>query len=215
MANSMRTFSENADLVLERREHVRKCATSLFVKKPFEKASLEEILQATDMSKGGLYYYVGSKEDIRYLITNHASKAYIEIHHSLIKTIEKLSAVDAIREVIRGLCQWMNDYQDEVIVLIHEMGNLSKEERQPLLNSDVANIDLFKDIIREGIRTGEFKQVDIEVVAHTILLGIRAWAERRWYLKKLYTMEQYVDSLSAFAISALKNNNGIKSQIRK
>ena len=206
----MRTFSENKNLVSERREHVRKCATALFVKKPFEKASTQEILQATGMSKGGLYYYVGSKKDIRSLILDHAAKAHIETHRSLLQATERLSASDALREAIRVLCRWMNDYQDEIIVIVHEVGNLSKEEREPQLRSETMNVALVENLIRKGITSGEFKTDDPKIAAHTIYLGIHAWAERRWYLRKFYTLEQYIDSLSEFAISSLWKSNSPK-----
>jgi len=204
---NIRTFSENVDLVNERREHVRKCATALFVKKPFHQASTNDILEACGMSKGGLYYYVGSKEDIISMILDHASKAYINVHQIIRERIRQLGASEALQEVIKILCRWMDENQDEVIVVIHEMGNLSREQREPQLDSERANIYLLENILKQGITSSEFRIDDTHIAAHTIFLGIRAWAERRWYLRKTYTLDKYIESLYRFTITSITTNN--------
>jgi AcrR family transcriptional regulator len=209
----MRTFSKNTELVRKRREQVRKCATNLFVKTPFEKASMKEILQACGMSKGGLYYYVGSKEDIRSLILDHASEAYIDIHHNMLEEIKTLNATSALRKVIQTMCRWMDEYQDEVIVIIHELVHLTREQLEPQLRSETENLTLIESIIRRGIASGDFKTDDPRIVAYTIYLGIGAWAERRWYLQKLYTLERYVDSLAEFAIGYLQNRESTNMEL--
>lgn len=205
MVKKIRTFSENTELIKKRREQVRKCATALFVKTPYEKASMEEILKACNMSKGGLYYYVGSKEDIRSLILDHAATAYIDVHHNLLEKIEKLNAPNALRKVIQTMCQWMDEYQDEIIVIIHELGNLTSEQLEPHLQSERRSLVLLEDVIRRGIKDGDFETSDPKIVAHTIFMGIRAWAERRWYLRKAYTIEQYVKNLTKISLDTLKN----------
>lgn len=201
---SMRTFSESSDLVWERREHIRECATSLFVKKPYGTCNMREILQACGMSKGGLYYYVGSKEDIRKLIIRHASEARLEVHREIRERIAGMQCAEAIQAAIYFLVNWMDKFQDEMIVMNHEVGNLSREEREPLLTSERDNVALFEEILAKGNDTGEIEVADTTVLAHTTYLAIRAWADRRWYLRRLYTMTEYIEAVAAIAILAMK-----------
>jgi len=63
----IRTLSGDVDLVNERREHIVKCVTPLFVKQTYEATNMHQILEACGMSTGGLYRYISSKEDIRAL----------------------------------------------------------------------------------------------------------------------------------------------------
>jgi len=202
MYSNIRTFSSDNDLVQERREHIRKCATALFVKQPFDESNMRQIMKACGMSKGGLYHYVGSKEDIRALIIEHAANAYIDAHRTIRNRVEGLSATEALRESISFLCQWMDTFQDEMIVIVHEGGNLSKEEREPLLHSERQNVAFIEEILLRGIEAEEFEISDPKMVAHTTYLAIRAWAERRWYLRKFYSLEEYVERLVEFIIKA-------------
>jgi AcrR family transcriptional regulator len=211
MQSSIRTFSGTEDLVRERREHIRECATALFVKKPYGGCNMSEILQACGMSKGGLYYYVGSKEDIRALIITHASEAHVEVHQDIRSRVADMSSTDAIGEAIRSLCKWMDIHQDEMIVMNHEVGNLSREERAPLLRSEAENVALFEEILTRGNEAGEFEVHDPKVLAHTIYLAVRAWADRRWYLRKLYSLDGYVTSLVRTTILAATGNAGRRS----
>ena len=209
MGVDIRTFSTTDDLIRERRNHIRECATALFVKKPYGECNMREILQACGMSKGGLYYYVASKENIRVLIIAHASEAHVEVHRAIRSAISGLSGADAIREAIYSLCKWMDEYQDEMIVMNHEVGSLTKEDREPLLHSEIRNVVLFEEILQAGIEDGEFDTHDTKVLAHTIYLAVRAWADRRWYLRKFYSLDAYVESLiQTLTPLAIRNKDG-------
>lgn len=211
MGSDIRTFSASEDLVRERRNHIRKCATALFVKKPYGECNMQDILQACSMSKGGLYYYIASKENIRALIITHASEAHVEVHRAIRSVIAGLNGADAIREAIRFFCQWMDEYQDEMIVLNHEIGNLSKEDRKPLLHSEEKNVALFEEILQAGVEAGEFETYDTKVLAHTVYLAVRAWADRRWYLRKFFSLDAYVESL-AQTLMLLATRNGLSGR---
>lgn len=200
----IRTFSENDSLVLERREHIRKNATALFVKKPYYQTSTHEILKACGISRGSLYYYVGSKEDILTLIQEHTARGYISVYTTLLEKTEQMKASIALQEAIRVFCKWADDYQDALIVSLHEVANAPKEQREPRLNSERRNMNLIEAIIRRGIESGEFSTRDPKMVAHITYLGIRAWADKRWYLRKSYTLEQYTKILTESVMGLLK-----------
>jgi AcrR family transcriptional regulator len=156
------------------------------------------------MSKGGLYYYVGSKEDIRRLIIQHASEAHLVVHDAIRARTARLGSSEAIRQAILLLCEWMDEYQDEMIVMNHEVGNLTREERAPLLDSERRNVALYEEILIRGNESGEFGAADTQTLAHTTYLAVRAWADRRWYLRKLYTLDEYAERLAATTIAAAR-----------
>jgi hypothetical protein len=119
-----------------------------------------------------------------------------------------MSSTDAIGEAIRSLCKWMDTYQDEMIVMNHEVGNLSREEREPLLRSEAENVALFEEILTRGSEAEEFVIDDPKVLAHTTYLAVRAWADRRWYLRKLYSLDEYVAGLVRTTIRAAMGSTG-------
>jgi TetR/AcrR family transcriptional regulator, cholesterol catabolism regulator len=203
----LRTFSENIKLVKERREHIRRCVTALAVKKPFDLLSTQEILQACQMSRGSLYYYIRSKEDIRSLIQEHIAKGYINVYQSLLAIMEQKSASNVLRQAIRIFVKWTDDYQDELIIALHGVVYARKEQREPQLNAERRNIEVLESIILKGIQTGDFKTDRPKMIAHTIYLGIRAWADRRWYLRRFYSLKQYTVQITEMALALLKTEN--------
>ena len=105
----------------------------------------------------------------------------------------------------------MDTYQDEMIVMNHEIGNLSREERAPLLRSEEENVALFEGILMRGVEAGDFAIDDTTVLAHTTYLAVREWADRRWYLRKLYSLDEYVASLVQTALLSAAGGRGARS----
>lgn len=207
----LRTFSENIKLVKERREHIRKCVTALSVRKPFEMLSTHEILQACKMSRGSLYYYIRSKEDIKSLIQEHTAKSYVDVYQSVLAIMEQKNARDILQQAIKIFCKWVDDYQDELIIALHGVVYSRKEQREPQLNAERRNVEVLESIIFKGMQTGEFKTDQPKMIAHTIYLDIRAWADRRWYLRRFYSLKQYTGYITEMALALLKieNSTGI------
>ena len=203
MNNNIRTFSLDEDLVKERRENIRKKATALFAKQPFDRTNITQLLKYLGMSKGALYHYVGSKEDIRTLIIEYMATVYLEVHRGLRVKIENMTPVEALREYIRFICEYFDLIQDETIVITHEIGNLTRAEREPHFNSERSNIAFLAEILEEGVETGDFQIDDIKLAAHSIYLATHAWADRRWYLRRLYSLEEYIQSVTQFALKAV------------
>src|ERR1700694_4723717 len=48
----------------KKRDHVIQVALSMFIEKGFENVSVDDIITATNTSKGAFYHYFNSKEDI-------------------------------------------------------------------------------------------------------------------------------------------------------
>ncbi len=126
------------------------------------------------------------------------------VHDAIRAQTAGLSSADAIRQAILLLCEWMDEYQDEMIVMNHEVGNLTREEREPLLDSERRNVALYEEILIRGNETGEFGVADTQTLAHTTYLAVRAWADRRWYLRKLYSLAEYAERLAEMTIAAAR-----------
>jgi len=201
----MRIFSRDMELVRERREHIRKCTTALFVKQPFYKTNMRQIEEACGMSRGALYNYVGSKEDIRTLIIEHAvslgGKAAIEDKDDL---LNQVGPTKALREIIKRMFGVIDSLQDEYIFINHEVKNLSKEERNALFSGESGSIGAVEGILQAGIDSGEFEIDDIKLMAHIILVSAHAWATRRWYLRKFYNLDEYTQKFTQLVLTLVK-----------
>jgi hypothetical protein len=52
--------------------------------------------------------------------------------------------------------------------------------------------DVLDEVLKRGVKNGDFHVEDTMLMAHNILLIGRVWADRRWFLQKYYNLENYL-----------------------
>jgi AcrR family transcriptional regulator len=200
----IRTYSHDEDLVDKRRSEIVICASSVFIKKGYDRTTMNELAEAFGMSKGGMYHYIGSKEDILYLIiksNKEKQRGFIAKTHA--KT-DNGNPVEALRIAIEYYTDFVDEFQDMYIFLIsHVMPNLPKEERQTLFEDSLRLTAYFETLLLRGMEEGKFVIDDTWLVASAIMSLCGRWANIRWSLRKRYTMEEYKRALVAYIFRSL------------
>ena len=192
MARNIRTFSNDEELVKERRSEIINGAIEVFLKKGYEETTMAEIAKACDMSKGLLYHYVSSKDDILYLIAYDQAEGTRRGFGTLRDRCEKMSPTEALLEYIRFYYQIVHNTQDYQVFLNQVATKLPRADRHILFETDNFARDILDTILKRGVQSGEFEIENTELIAHNILLIGRVWADRRWFLQKKYTLEYYM-----------------------
>ena len=84
----------------DKRRKILKNAARIFAKKGYEKSSLEEIAARLKLSKGSLYHYIKSKDELLYLIQLQAIEEAID---NATRVLEMgLDPVRTLHLVIKG-----------------------------------------------------------------------------------------------------------------
>lgn len=152
-------------------------AARLFKEKGFHATSMRDIAAAVGMQKGSLYYHITSKEELLFRISHDAINAIIarleEIAAAPLCPTEKLR--QAIENHVLTLC----DRLDLLSVFLKESKILTAEQQAQILERRKRYEELFEGILEEGIAAGEFRVVDVPVVA-VGLLGMLNWMHQ-WY----------------------------------
>jgi len=187
----VRTRSPDSALVAKRRREIVLVSTRLFVKKGYDRTNVRELSDALSMTKGGLYHYIGSKDDILYLILDFTSKAQEATFARIRRRTKKLNRQEALRESIRIYLQGVDELQDMYNFLNHVIVNLKPQQRKTLFASEGRITAYFETLLKDGIEAGEFKVDAPTLTAHNILMAGNVWANRRWFLRKRYTLEEY------------------------
>jgi AcrR family transcriptional regulator len=198
----IRTYSPNEDYVRERRREIMLAAVGLFVEKGFHKTTMREIAQACGITHGTLYHYLGSKDDILHLALASASSAAATLKSRLARTPAK-DVAEALRKVIVEDIRTADADQNLVIFVNREAGSLPSEVRSGVLQAGPEAIRFYEDFIERGIKAGEFESRDPYFVAYSIWSYREAWALRRWFLRKQYTLDSYTDAVVAQVFSML------------
>lgn len=154
-----------------KKEMIIKHAFDLFAEKGYSETSVDDIVKASGISKGGIYYYFKSKEDI-----------FLEIAEERLRQRKNLMSsnenLKSSKEKIISYINWtLTGFFDEKVQKISRftfefwsvlsrnpnMANKAKERYKMFY-------DILAGILQEGIDKGEFKKdLDIESMVYIIL----------------------------------------------
>jgi len=203
MAVSIRTYSENPELVARRRQQIARCAAQVFVKKGYERANVHEIAAACSMSVGTLYHYIGSKADILHLVIEQSLAQKLSAIEQISTNFTTLSRKEALKQAFALLCQRIDENQDITVFIYQETKNLEASARQSCLAMEMRCVAAVEALLTRGCASGEFNIRDITAVAHNIMVTAEMWAFRRWSLRKHYTLEDYVREQTELIVRAV------------
>lgn len=151
-------------------------AAKMFSKKGFEKAALEDIAHELKMTKGSLYYYIKSKEDMLFQCIMRALK----MTHDMMDEVEKLDLPPDLRlqQVIVGHAKVLTT--DFVVGVLRQQELLLPTHMRDAVIQERDRFEKrFLAIVKEGIQKGLFQKEDYKMKAYAIL-GALNWIPR-WY----------------------------------
>lgn len=150
-------------------------AFRIFATRGYRAVRLEEVAEAAGMTKGAIYYYFDSKEDLlRRALQHRHREMFAEIGEAL--RAEGGPASAKIRFVLRKVWQrWVEPGWGHAFRLI--LGEVSVEFpatfRLWAEEGPIQGWQLVRELIEEGIAAGEFRQdVDAEVAGRVLLSGL-------------------------------------------
>lgn len=203
-AREVRTFSEDEELVGRRRHQIVLGAIELFVRQGYEQTTMSDIAKACNMSKGLLYHYVSSKDDVLYLIAYDQAEGTTRGFGALRDRCERMSPTEGLLEYIRFYYQTVHDSQDYQVFLNQVAAKLPRGDRRILFDADNYARDVLDGILKRGVESGEFEIEDTRLMAHNILVIGRVWADRRWFLQKHYRFDDYLRMQADLVLRAIK-----------
>lgn len=145
-----------------KKNNILKAARKLFFDRGFKSVTVDSIAAKADVSKGSIYLYFDSKEEIyaQVLITDNIE------HNKEIRNFADKEAPAA--ELLMEFCQVYVDYflQDNELfrilmtfMLQTEQMNLTEEQNAELIRTTNENIKVISGILQKGIDSGEFSPV--------------------------------------------------------
>ena len=182
------TNIKNESLVKRRRQQIFEAVVKLISKKGYHRTTLREISKESGIALGNLYDYISTKEDILYIIQEKATRAVMQ---AISKDNEgNLNPVEKLERLINSELDAMNKYQDLIMIIYQESHAMFKETLHSLLRSERNHVEQYEKVIREGIKEGFFKPLNVRMLANMIKMLIDTWVIKRWDLKRKVSMEE-------------------------
>ena len=148
-------------------------AERLFIKKGYDHTSLQDIIESTGLSKGGIYHHFASKEDIFYYVCNRIGQRNGEVL-SQVRDDPALSGLDKLRTIFKTSL-----HPDRQAKMFCMMPYLLDNER--FLASEVRSIFMevapcfIEPIIRQGIADGSIQTDAPKELAEAMMLLSDIW----------------------------------------
>lgn len=158
---------------LVHRGEILHAAEKVFAAKGFFHTTMNEIAQVAEFGMGTLYKFFKSKENLYFTLIDEK----VEETNQLVKTelSQETSAIDRIKKVLRIQFEFIEQNRDFFRIYISERNrfewtvkdDLGKEMHEKM----VTYIHLLSQVMRQGIKEGEFKRLGPMDMAYA-LVGI-------------------------------------------
>ena len=200
-------------LVKKRRDQMIKGAVTLFIEKGFHRTTTREIAKAAGFSIGTLYEYIRTKEDVLYLVCD---SIYDQVSSRLQKALDtNRGTLESLKTGISDYFKVVDELQDEVLVMYQEVKALSKDALPYVLKKEIQMVEMFERIIRGCVENKELELTEnqIQMIAHNIFVQGQMWAFRRWSLRKMYTLDEYIELQTELLIHGIHVNDEAVSKL--
>ena len=156
-----------------RPQELLEAALALFVEKGFAATRAEEVAARAGVSKGTLYLYYPSKEELLKAVISHNLSA--RIAEGAVRAADyEGSAASLMRGI---LTDWWGDLYDSpaagvfklVITEVRNFPDIAEYYASQVINPAH---ELMGGIVRRGIALGEFRAVDVDNAVHSLVLPL-------------------------------------------
>lgn len=171
-----REIFDRKEQARHKREALLKAATAVFNRKGYAGASLDEVVESLNVTKGAFYHYVSSKDDL--LLRCHERS--LDLMTGLMRSIDERGETGwekvelTIRSVIELHCGGHGP-----IAIFSGLNSLSPPKRAQVAERFKRTGSLFMSFIKQGIADGSIRACDV-LFAHGAIVGSTVWLPK-WY----------------------------------
>lgn len=183
------------------RSDIIQAAAQIFRKKGFLATSMQDIADAVHLQKASLYHHVTSKQDILLEILHQALDLLIADMRAVVDS--DLYPEEKFRLAMQVYVGRLTEESDLATVLHFEHRYLEPRLRARHIARRDRYEQLWRDLIRQGVDAGVFRQVDIPIVVFAVL-GVQNWMIT-WYKEEgRLTSLELADAFSDLFLRGLR-----------
>jgi TetR/AcrR family transcriptional regulator, cholesterol catabolism regulator len=131
----------------EKLESILRTAAAIFAEKGYHQASIRDIARATGVSLSGLYYYFDSKEELLFLIQDHAFGTLTGNLERMLEGVEEPHR--KLRILMENHLRYFIGAKAEMKVLSHESESLTGDYRRTVNAKKRRLTEIVMEILRE------------------------------------------------------------------
>lgn len=152
---------------MDTREQIKEAARELFAKQGYDGVSVRDIIQKAKVNLGAITYHFGSKEDLY-------CELIVEMGETLLGGLERLKSMETtsskkLEVYIRIFMELVLLNPTQARMMSREMGMGGKRFMEIMGPFARVNFNTLRNILDGGMKKKEFKKMDKELTAISIL----------------------------------------------
>ena len=181
---------KNPKVAIGNLEKIFKATFSLANTKGFQAMSLRDLSRETGISMGGLYAYIGSKNDLASVIEGVLRHYIDKVVGSLVQ--ENLAPKQRLKAIIYGEIYMMQILNPWYYFCYMELKGLDREQQEQAMELELRFDRILVDAFRAGIEMGQFTCEQPELLASTVTSQLQQWYLKHWKFKlRNISMDEY------------------------
>ncbi|WUH94276.1 TetR/AcrR family transcriptional regulator [Streptomyces sp. NBC_00433] len=131
-------------------------ATRLFAERGYDRTSVQEIVEAAGVTKGALYHYFGSKDDLLHEIYARVLRLQTE-RLDTIAARQDVAVPERLAEAASDVVVTSIQNLDDTKIFFRSMHQLSPEKQKAVRAERRRYHERFRSLVEEGQRDGHFR----------------------------------------------------------
>jgi len=187
----------------ERRIEILEAALTVFVRKGYSDARMDDIVKEIGLSKGALYHHFPGKRDLFVALIEHWMDQFTAIQRGS-KMRAKPSA-EIIRHIATFTAKIFKRNPNWFLVEpeIWAFSNRDKEIKELSNKLYTRVVTEFETLINRGIEYGEFKEVNARMVALSIMTSLHGMIWFVLFQPEDFSLEEYVELNMDFILNGI------------
>ena len=193
-------MSEKVTAEANRRTEIVNAAALIIHRRGYDATSMNEIADAVNLTKAGLYYYTRGKQDLLYMIIKWAMDL---VETDILTPCREIkNAEERIRAIIRNHLKVMMVDGGAVTILTVEVDKLPMERRSEINQRHRIYLDLVKNTLAELKDLGRLRPADPMIAALNMFatfFGVPRWYQQKGHLNQ----DDVSEEINTYILGAL------------
>jgi AcrR family transcriptional regulator len=195
------------------RDRILEAAARLICAKGYDATSIQDIADATGLTKAGLYHHIRSKESLLVEIQNYGMDVFEErVLSQVVSIADPLDRLKACME--KNVLLVTHGWSKEVTIILHEHATLTGEARAQMNARKKRYVRFLETSFAEAVRAGRIRPVNPKVAAFAFL-GMVLWIYKWFRADGPISAEQLAVEMQDLFFGGLETKPGVRPAVRK
>tara|TARA_B100000953_G_C18014772_1_gene418985 strand:+ start:923 stop:1555 length:633 start_codon:yes stop_codon:yes gene_type:complete len=200
---------------IQRKEQIMDAALKVIISKGYENSRMDDIVDLSSMSKGAIYWYYKSKKEVYLNLVNYWVIKYSTVINHIVE--EDDSAADQLKDVFDYfILQYEQDPSAfKALVEFWSLAGRDEDFHRKVDRVYTKFLEFLERIINKGVKSGEFKKLDVRVTALSIMVNIEGIIWFTLFDAHGLSAREYINTITNFILSGLINKSSGKGSVNE